>query len=83
MRLSEEQEVCVSQVVRSQEGKKGHDGHKLSCSFVPDEIIEEVPNYCTRCGEPLSDAERVLDYVTQVISIPELKPVIKEIRHTM
>ena len=29
----------------------------------------------------MSDAERVLDYVTQVISIPELKPIIKEIRH--
>jgi len=62
-------------------GQKGHDGHKLSCSSIPDEIIDEVPNYCTRCGESLSDAERVLDYVTQVISIPELKPVIKEIRH--
>ena len=62
-------------------GQKGHDGHKLSCSFVPDEIIDEVANYCTRCAESLSDAERVLDYVTQVISIPELKPVIKEIRH--
>ena len=62
-------------------GQKGHDGHKLSCSSIPDKIIDEVPNYCTRCGESLSDAERVLDYVTQVISIPELKPVIKEIRH--
>ena len=62
-------------------GQKGHDGHKLSCPSIPDEIIDEVPNYCIRCGESLSDAERVLDYVTQVISIPELKPVIKEIRH--
>ena len=60
-------------------GQKGHDGHKLSCSSIPDEIIDEVPNYCIRCGEYLSDSERVLDYVTQVISIPELKPVIKEI----
>ena len=63
------------------EGQKGHDGHKLSCSSIPDEIIDEAPNYCTRCGESLSDAGRVIDYVTQVISIPELKPVIKEIRH--
>ncbi|QUB63408.1 transposase [Prevotella melaninogenica] len=62
-------------------GQKGHDGHKLPCSSIPDEIIDEVPNYCTRCGESLSDTERVLDYVTQVISIPELKPVIREIRH--
>ena len=62
-------------------GQKGHDGHKLSFSSMPDEIINEEPGYCTRCGESLSDAERVPDYVTQVISIPELKPVIKEIRH--
>ena len=62
-------------------GQKGHDGHKLSCSSKPDEIIDEIPNYCTRCGESLSDVECVLDYVTKVISIPELKPVIKEIRH--
>jgi len=62
-------------------GQKGHDGHKLYCSSVPDEIIDEVPKYCTRCEESLSDAERVLDYVMHVISIPELKLVIKEMRH--
>ena len=43
--------------------------------------MDDAPNYCTNCGESLADAERILDYVTQVISIPELKPVIKEIRH--
>ena len=60
-------------------GQKGHDGHMLSCSSIPDEIIDEVPNYCTRCGESLSDTERVLDYVTQIISIPELKePYLKD-----
>ena len=62
-------------------GQSGHDGHKLSCSSTPDVVIDDIPGYCTRCGESLADAERVLDYVTQVISIPELKPVIKEIRH--
>ena len=64
-------------------GQEGHDGHKLYCSYTPDEIMDDVPSYCTNCGESLADAERVLDYVTQVISIPELKPVIKEIRHYM
>ena len=29
----------------------------------------------------MADAERILDYVTQKVSIPELKPVVKEIRH--
>lgn len=62
-------------------GQEGHDGHKLSYSSAPDEIVDDAPNYCTNCGESLVDAERVLDYVTQVISIPELKPVVKEIRH--
>ena len=31
-------------------GQKGHDEHKLSCSSVPDDIIDKVLNYCTRWG---------------------------------
>ena len=67
--------------LRKPGGQAGHNGHKLSCSPSPDEIVDDMPNYCTNCGETLADAERVLDHVTQVVSIPELKPVIKEIRH--
>ena len=62
-------------------GQTGHKGHKLSCIDTPDEVLDDIPNYCTNCGESLADAERILDYVTQVVSIPELKPVVKEIRH--
>ena len=62
-------------------GQAGHKGHKLSCIDTPDEVLDDIPNYCTNCGESLADAERILDYVTQVVSIPELKPVVKEIRH--
>ena len=62
-------------------GQNGHEGHKLSCSSTPDVVIDDIPSYCTHCGESLADAERVLDHVTKVVSIPELKPVIKEIRH--
>ena len=62
-------------------GQEGHKGHKLSCIDTPDEVIDDVPDYCTNCGESLADAERILDYVTQKVSIPELKPVVKEIRH--
>ena len=62
-------------------GQEGHKGHKLSCIDTPDEVIDDVPDYCTNCGKSLVDAERILDYVTQVVSIPELKPVVKEIRH--
>ena len=62
-------------------GQSGHKGHKLSCIATPNEVIDDIPNYCTNHGDSLADAERILDYVTQVVSIPELKPVVKEIRH--
>ena len=47
----------------------------------PDETEDVSANYCTKCGASLDDCERILDYVTQVVSIPEMKPVVKEIRH--
>lgn len=62
-------------------GQEGHEGHRLSFYANPDEVIDDIPNYCNKCGESLADAERILDYVTQVVSIPELKPIVKEIRH--
>ena len=62
-------------------GQEGHKGHKLSCTATPDEVFDDTPSHCTKCGGALADANRVLDYVTQVVSIPELKPVVKEIRH--
>jgi transposase len=47
----------------------------------PDETEDVSANYCTDCGAPLEDCERILDYVTQVVSIPDLKPIVKEVRH--
>ena len=47
----------------------------------PDETEGVMANYCTECGASLEDCERILDYVTQVVSIPELKPIVNEIRH--
>ena len=78
--------VRRTKTLRKPSGKKpggqvGHKGHKLSCIDTPDEVIDDVPDYCTNCGESLADAERILDYVTQKVSIPELKPVVKEIHH--
>ena len=78
--------VRRTKTLRKPSGKKsggqvGHKGCKLSCVDSPDEIVDDVSNYCTNCGESLADAERILDYVTQVISIPEIRPIIKEIRH--
>ena len=62
-------------------GQKGHEGSTLKMTQTPDGTEDVSANYCTRCGESLEDCERILDYVTQVVSIPELKPVVKEIRH--
>ena len=62
-------------------GQEGHEGSTLRFCQSPDETEDITANYCTKCGESLDDCERILDYVTQVVSIPELKPVVKEIRH--
>ena len=62
-------------------GQKGHEGSTLEMTRTPDETEEVAASYCTKCGSSLEDGERILDYVTQVVSIPDLKPVVKEIRH--
>ena len=62
-------------------GQEGHEGCTLKKTQIPDETEDIMANYCTRCGASLEDCERILDYVTQVVSIPELKPIVKEIRH--
>lgn len=62
-------------------GQEGHEGSTLKMTQAPDETEGIAANYCTKCGASLEDCERILDYVTQVVSIPDLKPVVKEIRH--
>ena len=62
-------------------GQRGHEGSTLKMTQTPDETEEVSANYCTKCGASLEDCERILDYVTQVVSVPELKPIVKEIRH--
>ena len=62
-------------------GQQGHEGSTLKITEKPDETEDVSANYCTKCGASLEDCERILDYVTQVVSIPDLKPIVKEIRH--
>lgn len=62
-------------------GQDGHEPHRLGLSGDPDKVVSDAPGFCPKCGGGLDDAERVLEYTTQVISIPELKPVITEVRH--
>lgn len=62
-------------------GQKGHEGSTLKMVQTPDETEDIAANYCTGCGTSLEDCERIPDYVTQVVSIPDMKPVVKEIRY--
>ena len=62
-------------------GQQGHEGSTLKMTQAPDETEDVAANYCTKCGASLEGCERILDYVTQVVSIPDMKPVVKEIRH--
>ena len=62
-------------------GQQGHEGSTLKMTQSPDETEDVAANYCTKCGTSLEDCGRILDYVTQVVSIPDMKPVVKEIRH--
>lgn len=62
-------------------GQKGHSGSTLKMTSAPDETEDESASYCTNCGSPMEDCERILDHVTQVVSIPDLRPVVREIRH--
>lgn len=62
-------------------GQPGHKGTKLFMADKADEVEDIDPLYCTHCGESLEDSERILDYTTQVISIPELKAVVRDVNH--
>jgi len=62
-------------------GQLGHEGYTRDKIENPDEIIDHVSAYCINCGRDLLDVEAVLDYTTQEISLPVIKPIIKEHRH--
>lgn len=62
-------------------GQPGHDGATLEIVDSPDAIVDNTPDVCDKCGDSLEDCDTVLDYVTQVISLPELKPLITQVNH--
>lgn len=62
-------------------GQDGHKGSTLTKKVSPAVIEDVASEFCTNCGAPLDGCERVLDYVTQIVSLPQLSPVVKEIRH--
>lgn len=62
-------------------GQPGHGGSTLGLCENPDSVIDNNPDVCDKCGDSLEDCETVLDYVTQIISLPELKPLITQVNH--
>lgn len=62
-------------------GQPGHKGTTLDKNDVVDAIVEERAERCDECGQSLAGCETKLDYITNIISLPELKPLITEIRH--
>ncbi len=61
-------------------GQPGHEGTTRKMVAVPDEIENVSSQFCTKCGRDLSDVESVLDYVTQEIDLPPIKPIYRERR---
>ena len=62
-------------------GQPGHEGNTLELNDSVDNIVDEKPGKCDECGDSLDGCDTELDYITQIISLPELKPLITEVRH--
>lgn len=62
-------------------GQHGHKGNTLEMTASADRIVEESAETCDACGDSLEGCGIELDYITQIISLPELKPLVTEVRH--
>lgn len=62
-------------------GQPGHEGKTLELTDSADSIREESADVCDACGDSLEGCDTELDYITQIISLPQLKPLITEVRH--
>ena len=61
-------------------GQPGHEGTTRKMVTTPDEIEDVSSQFCAECGRDLSDVEGVLDYVTQEIDLPQIRPIYRERR---
>lgn len=62
-------------------GQPGHHGNTLGLNHSADNVVEKSAELCDGCGDSLDGCDLELDYITQLISLPELKPLITEVRH--
>lgn len=61
-------------------GQPGHESTTRKMVAVPNEIESVSSQFCTQCGRDLSDIEGELDYVTQNIDLPRIRPIYRERR---
>lgn len=61
-------------------GQSGHEGTTRKMVETPDEIQEVSSHYCMECGRDLSEVEGVLEYVTQQVDLPQIRPIYRERR---
>lgn len=61
-------------------GQPGHEGTTRKMVTNPDKIENVSSQFCTKCGRNLSDVDGVLDYVTQEVDLPQIRPIYRERR---
>lgn len=69
--------------LRSKSGKKsggqpGHKGHRLEMSTTPDQFITHVPDFCSSCGQSLSELHADHQLSRQIVDIPIPKAIYTE-----
>lgn len=62
-------------------GQPGHEGHTKGMAANPDVVEDCMSGYCVECGRDLSGVEGELDYVSQVVDLPVIAPIVTEYRH--
>ena len=82
MESMKDEVVCRTKSLRKKSGRKpggqnGHEGQTLMKTATPDVTEDIAPVYCKNCGASLKDCERILDYITQVVSLPDLNPIVR------
>ncbi len=62
-------------------GQPGHEAHNRNMTEKPNVVEDCMSGYCRECGRDLSGIAGELDYVSQVVDLPTLAPVVREYRH--
>ncbi|MCH7534260.1 MAG: IS66 family transposase [Bacteroidetes bacterium] len=55
-------------------GQPGHDGNTLKMASTPDKILKHIPDYCSCCGDNISDLPCEFVGRRQVVDIPPVQP---------